>query len=97
MLDHDFTILNLCEPLMFDKGKCQMFLPQVWCRKSSIIVSKLFPGAQPICLPDPAQDYDNVSTVVTGWGLTNTDPQDQGGALSLVEIHRDSKYCALIG
>ena len=23
---------------------------------------------QPICLPDPTQDYDNVSAVVTGWG-----------------------------
>ena len=23
---------------------------------------------QPICLPDPTQDYDNVEAVVTGWG-----------------------------
>ena len=31
---------------------------------------------QPICLPDPTQDYDNVSAVVTGWGrLNSTGPQ----------------------
>ena len=23
---------------------------------------------QPICLPDPSEDYDNVKAVVTGWG-----------------------------
>ena len=33
-------------------------------------------AAQPICLPDPTQDYDNVSTVVTGWGQNHTDPKD---------------------
>ena len=33
------------------------------------------PVAQPICLPDPAQAYVNVSTVVTGWGRTNGDPK----------------------
>ena len=31
---------------------------------------------QPICLPEPGQDYDNVSAVVTGWGrLNSTGPQ----------------------
>ena len=34
------------------------------------------PAAQPICLPDPTQNYDNVSTVVTGWGQNHTDPKD---------------------
>ena len=28
------------------------------------------PVVQPICLPDPSQDYDNVTAVVTGWGAT---------------------------
>ena len=26
---------------------------------------------QPICLPEPGQDYDNVTAVVTGWGRLN--------------------------
>ena len=28
------------------------------------------PAVQPICLPDPSQDYDNVYAEVTGWGAT---------------------------
>ena len=27
---------------------------------------------QPICLPEPGQDYDNVTAVVTGWGKLNS-------------------------
>ena len=27
---------------------------------------------RPICLPDPAQDYDNVSALVTGWGRNSS-------------------------
>ena len=27
---------------------------------------------QPICLPEPGQDYDNVSALVTGWGKLNS-------------------------
>ena len=31
---------------------------------------------QPICLPDPGQDYDNVAALVPGWGRLNyTGPQ----------------------
>ena len=31
---------------------------------------------QPICLPKPGQDYDNVTAVVTGWGrLSSSGPQ----------------------
>ena len=30
----------------------------------------MFPAVQPICLPDPAQDYSNVNALVTGWGRT---------------------------
>ena len=31
---------------------------------------------QPICLPEPGHDYDNVSALVTGWGRLNyTEPQ----------------------
>ena len=34
-----------------------------------------FPVVQPICLPDPDQDYDNVTAVVTGWGrLSSSGP-----------------------
>ena len=28
-------------------------------------------AVQPICLPEPGQDYDNVSALVTGWGRLN--------------------------
>ena len=30
----------------------------------------MFPAARPICLPDPAQDYNNMTALVTGWGKT---------------------------
>ena len=36
----------------------------------------MFADVKPICLPDPTQDYDNVSTVVTGWGTNTTDPEN---------------------
>ena len=32
-------------------------------------MTELFPDAYPICLPDPAQDYNNVTALVIGWGL----------------------------
>ena len=32
----------------------------------------MFAAVRPICLPDPAQDYDNVSALVTGWGRTSS-------------------------
>ena len=32
----------------------------------------MFAAVRPICLPDSAQDYDNVSALVTGWGRTNS-------------------------
>ena len=34
-------------------------------------------AAQPICLPEPGQSYDNVASVVTGWGTTTSDPKDR--------------------
>ena len=37
-------------------------------RPTMIICS---PDAQPICLPDPTQDYINVTTEITGWGETD--------------------------
>ena len=50
---------------------------------STLII--VFPAAQPICLPDPAQDYVNVSTVVTGWGKTSGDPKDKSSSAILQE------------
>merc|ERR1711936_141917 len=41
--------------------------------------------AQPICLPNPALDYENVSTVITGWGQNSTDPKDKGHPAILQE------------
>ena len=32
----------------------------------------MFAAVQPICLPDPAQDYDNVNALVTGWGRNSS-------------------------
>ena len=32
----------------------------------------MFAAVRPICLPDPAQDYDNVSALVTGWGRNSS-------------------------
>ena len=29
-------------------------------------------AVQPICMPEPGQDYDNVTAVVTGWGRLNS-------------------------
>ena len=32
----------------------------------------MFAAVRPICLPDLAQDYDNVTALVTGWGRTSS-------------------------
>ena len=32
----------------------------------------MFAAVRQICLPDPTQDYDNVSALVTGWGQNST-------------------------
>ena len=32
----------------------------------------MFAAVRPICLPDPAQDYENVIALVTGWGRNST-------------------------
>ena len=115
LFDYDFGILNLCDPLMFDKGKgsvqnirnvsdpsllrCAamriktnlgnvLYLSSLHSDLSKLghlSVLSFFsqsissPAAQPICLPDPAQDYEDVSTVITGWGKTDTDPDDSKG------------------
>ena len=67
-MDFDFGIVSLCEPLMFDEG--------ILLSHSISLIKICSIAAQPICLPDPTQDYDNVSTVVTGWGQNHTDPKD---------------------
>ena len=66
----------------------------------------IYPAAQPICLPDPAQDYDKETALVTGWGrMGHKGDQSnilqkarvttrQSAPLSLVEI---SRGFALIG
>ena len=36
----------------------------------------VFAAVQPICLPDPTEDYENKTALVTGWGSINvTGPQ----------------------
>ena len=36
----------------------------------------MFAAVQPICLPDPTEDYENNTALVTGWGNINvTGPQ----------------------
>ena len=35
-------------------------------------LTEMFAAVRPICLPDPAQDYDNVRALVTGWGRTSS-------------------------
>ena len=37
----------------------------------------MFAAVRPICLPDPGQDYENVSALVTGWGSTSSGPQSR--------------------
>ena len=35
-------------------------------------LTEMFADVRPICLPDPAQDYDNVSALMTGWGRNSS-------------------------
>ena len=39
---------------------------------SQLNLTEMFAAVRPICLPDPGQDYDNVSALVTGWGRTSS-------------------------
>ena len=67
--DKDIAVLHLCQPLMFTESK--PFLQTLIIYKISV-----FLAVQPICLPDPTLDYDNVTAVLTGWGkITVTGPQ----------------------
>ena len=98
-LDFDFAILNLCDPMMFDKGQFSSLSVTLSVVSFSLNFSLsslsdlhniFYPAAQSICLPDPAQDYDNVPTVVTGWGVNSTDPK--AGWRTLIGGFQESKY-----
>ena len=39
---------------------------------SHLNLTEMFAAVRPICLPDPGQDYDNVTALVTGWGRTSS-------------------------
>ena len=45
---------------------------------------------QPICLPSPTQDYDNVSAVVTGWGDTLNSSNPSPAILQKVTVRTQS-------
>ena len=58
----------------------------------------MFPAVRPICLPEPGEDYDNVTALVTGWGRnTSAGPQSNILEEAVVTCSRLVMLVALLG